>query len=161
LFINYFISAYYSYFSETQNPSVNILHARLAELRGLQNALPIHPYSVVLRLKLANSYRILGYPDLAVGDAYKALLLIDEVVEELEYHDLAFKAAKGDIALIQQKLDSPGRNLRVDDSDHDSCCCSDIVECNQDRAVQDEEVVVWAKSCWSKTAYEKILFLSF
>ncbi|KAG9205142.1 hypothetical protein G6514_008719 [Epicoccum nigrum] len=66
------------------------------ELIALQQQTPEQPYSIVHRIKLAQAYKGLGYPDLAVGDAYKALLLVDEVAEEGEYHDEAMEAATAD-----------------------------------------------------------------
>ncbi|KAL7946237.1 hypothetical protein V8C42DRAFT_29184 [Trichoderma barbatum] len=48
------------------------------------------PYDLVLYLERAAVYADLGYPDLAAGDAYRALLLTDEVVNDgFEYHDQA------------------------------------------------------------------------
>ncbi|KAI8937772.1 hypothetical protein NX059_005471 [Plenodomus lindquistii] len=66
---------------------------RTRRLIALQQKTSTEPYSILHRLNLARSYRDLGYPDLAVGDAYKALLLVDEVVEEGEYHEEASEAA--------------------------------------------------------------------
>lgn len=66
------------------------------QLVALQEATPDRPYSIPHRLELAKVYKQLGYPDLAASDAYKALLLIDEVVEEGEYHEEALEAAKDD-----------------------------------------------------------------
>ena len=51
------------------------------DLVALQEATPNQPYSITHRLDLARAYKALGYPDLAASDAYKALLLIDEVVQ--------------------------------------------------------------------------------
>ncbi|KAH9863413.1 hypothetical protein IAQ61_009691 [Plenodomus lingam] len=66
---------------------------RTHRLITLQKKTSATPYSITHRLKLAQAYKELGYPDLAVGDAYKALLLIDEVVGEGEYHEEASDAA--------------------------------------------------------------------
>lgn len=66
------------------------------DLVALQQATPERPYSITHRLKLAKAYKRLGYPDLAAGDAYKALLLIDEVAEGGEYYEEALEAAKDD-----------------------------------------------------------------
>jgi len=53
-----------------------------------------NPYSIIRRLELSREYAALGYPDLAAGEAYMALLLIDEVCEDGgEYHEEAFEAA--------------------------------------------------------------------
>ncbi|TID17320.1 hypothetical protein E2P81_ATG07896 [Venturia nashicola] len=56
-----------------------------------------NPYSIQKRLALSRGYAILGYPDLSAGEAYMALLLIDEVRDDCgEYHDQAFEAAQED-----------------------------------------------------------------
>lgn len=50
------------------------------------------PYDLVLYLERAAIYEKLGYPDLAAGDAYKALVLTDEVRDEsFEYHEQALE----------------------------------------------------------------------
>lgn len=51
------------------------------------------PYDLIRYLQRAVVYSNIGYPDLAAGDAYRALLLTDEVRNEgFEYHDEAVKA---------------------------------------------------------------------
>lgn len=62
----------------------NLLHRRdLLSKLILQD-----PYSVALYLQRSQTYRSLGFPDLSVFDAYKALLLIDEIKDEAgEYHE--------------------------------------------------------------------------
>ncbi|KAH7041206.1 uncharacterized protein B0I36DRAFT_234903 [Microdochium trichocladiopsis] len=51
------------------------------------------PYDAILYLRRAVVYTNLGYPDLAAGDAYKALLLTDEVSDDsFEYHEQACEA---------------------------------------------------------------------
>lgn len=53
------------------------------------------PYDIILYLQRAFIYQELGYPDLAAGDAYRALLLTDEVLDEsFEYHDVALEALR-------------------------------------------------------------------
>lgn len=48
------------------------------------------PYDLILYLERAVVHSHLGYPDLAAGDAYRALLLADEVANEgFEYHHQA------------------------------------------------------------------------
>lgn len=68
----------------------------LDNLMSLRAATSHQPYSITHRLSLAQAYEELGYPDLAAGDAYKALLLIDEVLDEGEFHDEAQEAAESD-----------------------------------------------------------------
>lgn len=51
------------------------------------------PYDLIRYLQRAVVYSNLGYPDLAAGDAYRALLLTDEVRNEgFEYHDQAVES---------------------------------------------------------------------
>jgi hypothetical protein len=83
---------------------------------------------------LAEAYRLLGYPDLAAGDAYKALLLIDEVAEDGEYHEEALEAAKDDF--IAERLGS----LDIEDE--------------EERVSElDDGVVKWAKLVCLNIAY--------
>ncbi|KAF9874089.1 WD and tetratricopeptide repeat protein [Colletotrichum karsti] len=59
----------------------------------LTNALIELPYDLILYLERAKVHSDLAYPELAVGDAYRALLLTDEVLNEsFEYHDRAVEA---------------------------------------------------------------------
>jgi hypothetical protein len=104
------------------------------KLSALQQRTSSAPYSIIHRLKLAQAYKALGYPDLAAGDAYKALLLIDEVVEEGEYHEEAFEAAQIDFA--SEKLSE----LEVHQNQ----------EANSNG---ENDVVAWAQSKCSRVAY--------
>ena len=63
----------------------------------LLQTLSDEPYSAILRLKLAKCYEKAGYPDLAAGEAYMALLLADEIRDNSgEYHEDAVEAALED-----------------------------------------------------------------
>lgn len=86
------------------------------------------------RINLAKAYKSLGYPDLAVGDAYKALLLVDEVAEEGEYHEEALEAANADY------LSAGVANLKIEATD-----------AGDDK--EEDGVVTWAQEMLSKTAY--------
>ncbi|KAK3379386.1 hypothetical protein B0T24DRAFT_647007 [Lasiosphaeria ovina] len=67
--------------------------ALLLRRQQLTDALAADPYDIILFLERAVVYSNLAYPDLAAADAYRALLLADEVREEgLEYHDQAREA---------------------------------------------------------------------
>ncbi|MCJ1409122.1 hypothetical protein MMC19_003200 [Ptychographa xylographoides] len=58
--------------------------------RRLTDDLLQNPYDAELYLRRAEYHQGLGFPDLAVGDAYKALLLTDEAQDDSgEYHDRA------------------------------------------------------------------------
>lgn len=60
----------------------------LLRRQELSDALANSPYDPILYIERAVVYSNLGYPDLAAGDAYRALLLTDDAREEgLEYHE--------------------------------------------------------------------------
>lgn len=62
----------------------------LRSRQDLSQLLQNDPYSADVYLKRASVYGQLGYPDLAVMDAYKALLLTDEINDDAgEYHSQA------------------------------------------------------------------------
>lgn len=65
----------------------------LQERERITNELYNLPYDLILYLERATIHQQLGYPDLAAGDAYKALLLTDEARDEsFEYHEQALEA---------------------------------------------------------------------
>lgn len=69
--------------------------ALLDRREQLTDLLAESPYDLIRYLQRAVVYSNLGYPDLAAGDAYRALLLTDEVRNEgFEYHDQATQALK-------------------------------------------------------------------
>ena len=56
------------------------------------------PYDCDPYIRRAACYEKLGYPDLAAGDAYRALLLTDEVLDESgEWHELAVEALESTV----------------------------------------------------------------
>ncbi|KAL5354711.1 hypothetical protein ACLOAV_000800 [Pseudogymnoascus australis] len=70
--------------------------ALLARRMRLTRRLRDSPYDLVLYIERGATHSELGYPDLAAGDAYRALLLTDEVRdEEFEYHEVAAEALRG------------------------------------------------------------------
>lgn len=83
---------------------------------------------------MAKAYRGLGYPDLAIGDAYKALLLVDEVAEEGEYHEEALEAANADYLM------EGVAGLSIDGNDG-----SEVKE--------DDKIMIWAQQHLARTAY--------
>lgn len=69
------------------------IESLLEQRQQLTNQLCQSPYDLVVYLRRAVVYGDLGYPDLAAGDAYRALLLTDEVREDgFEYHEPALEA---------------------------------------------------------------------
>jgi hypothetical protein len=79
----------------------------MASITLFQATVLERPYSIEARLALAREYAAFGYPDLSAGEAYMALLLIDEVRDDSgEYHEEALEAAREDVrADPQEKLD--------------------------------------------------------
>ena len=119
----------------SQNKDTIDLRKRLtSELISLQQHTSVEPYSVVHRLKLAKAYKSLGYPDLAVGDAYKALLLIDEVAEEGEYHEEALAAAEADFL-------------------SDRMASLDVDQNAEKILTKEHDIVTWTEAKSSKNAY--------
>lgn len=67
----------------------------LSRRQRLTERLYEHPYDLVLYLERAVVHSDLAYPDLAASDAYRALLLTDEVANAgFEYHDEARAALR-------------------------------------------------------------------
>ncbi|TGJ82915.1 hypothetical protein E0Z10_g5847 [Xylaria hypoxylon] len=66
------------------------IESLLRQRQLLTHELLANPYDIILYLKRALVYSDLGYPDLASGDAYRALLLTDEIRNDgFEYHQVA------------------------------------------------------------------------
>lgn len=99
-----------------------------------QQATVEEPYSISSRLRLSKAYQALGYPDLAAGDAYKALILVDEVLDEGEYHDEALEAARTDV--ISERM----TELDMKDEEKNS-------------SLVDDDILTWAQTRWSRSAY--------
>ncbi|CAN9312917.1 unnamed protein product [Alternaria alternata] len=117
----------------------NSVREKLTEdLVALQDTTVEEPYSIVCRLRLAKAYRTLGYPDLAVGDAYKALILVDEVVEEGEYHEEALQAAWTDV--VSERM----ADLDLDDE-------------TKTAPFRKDDVLAWAQARWSKSAHDILI----
>ncbi|KAF9698719.1 hypothetical protein EKO04_003246 [Ascochyta lentis] len=117
----------------------SMLRANLIdELIALQQQTPRQPYSITHRLKLAKAYRSLGYPDLAVGDAYKALLLVDEVAEEGEYHNEALDAANADY--LSEGIESLGLDRTEQAQNED-----------------ENRAIAWAQKRCSRTAHDILI----
>ncbi|EKD20191.1 uncharacterized protein L3040_007188 [Drepanopeziza brunnea f. sp. 'multigermtubi'] len=73
----------------------------MSKREQITDALIERPYDLIAYLERAEVHSELGYPDLAAGDSYRALLLCDEVANEgFEYHEQALatlraRGAKG------------------------------------------------------------------
>ncbi|KAH6878176.1 hypothetical protein BKA58DRAFT_90111 [Alternaria rosae] len=108
------------------------------EVVSSQEATLEEPYSISSRLRLAKAYKALGYPDLAAGDAYKALILVDEVLDEGEYHDEALEAARTDV--ISERM----TGLELEDQEKTS-------------SLEDDDILTWAQTRWSKSAHDILI----
>ncbi|KAK6531895.1 hypothetical protein TWF694_003058 [Orbilia ellipsospora] len=73
---------------DANNATSSTDHLRSREL--LTQALTISPYDPDLWHKRALAHIELGYPDLAIGDAYRALLLVQELLEAHEESEFGF-----------------------------------------------------------------------
>ncbi|KAJ3521530.1 hypothetical protein NM208_g13252 [Fusarium decemcellulare] len=90
------------------------------------------PYDLILYLERAAVYSDLGYPDLAAGDAYRALLLADEVLNEgFEYHEQALESLQMHTAVplpdVLAHGNLPQDELQVSKDDGDSGPVDDLV----------------------------------
>lgn len=69
------------------------IQSTLARRDALTAQLWDSPYNTEVYLQRAHSHEDLGFSDLAVGDAYRALLLTDEILDQSgEYHEKAIEA---------------------------------------------------------------------
>lgn len=95
------------------NGDLNLLDKRQKITEELQRL----PYDLVLYLKRSSIHAELGYPDLAVGDSYRALLLCDECkTEEFEYHKLAWSTLRRRLLNNQNSPDSSCSQADFDQS---------------------------------------------
>ncbi|KAK0515905.1 hypothetical protein JMJ35_001939 [Cladonia borealis] len=100
----------------------------LEERRTISLELEKSPYNSESYLKRATCHERLGYPDLAASDAYRALLLTDEVFdEEGEYHDRVVEALETAVGgqdipaangVAGKIVNGTGRRLEADEEDH-------------------------------------------
>lgn len=123
----------------------------LKELRRIQALISDHPYSIASRIGLASAYQSLGYPDLAAGESYKALLLTDELADQGEYYDETLQAAQADVAsmsvadrarVVERRSQIP--EMRRSDPAE--------ITLTEGCPTQDDEVLLGANTCWSETA---------
>ena len=69
------------------------LETTLEHLKACTDSLYVHPYDTQLYHERAGIYQSLGYPDLCAANAYRGLLLTDEIQDESgEFHEPAVEA---------------------------------------------------------------------
>jgi hypothetical protein len=86
------------------------LNSRLTGTRSEVEAFKIgsgristEPYHAGARILLSKRYSALGYPDLAAGEAYMAILLVDEIWDSNgEYHEEAIIAVRDEFMQTQE-----------------------------------------------------------
>lgn len=105
------------------------------------------PYSVLPYLELAWVYVRLGYPDLAAGIAYKALLLTDAIRDDCdEYHAQAYNALK---EMVERVPVNPRietiRKMFDDDPEQLFIEAPTIAPGQQAREAEDLELMTWCE----------------
>lgn len=79
-------------YSDGESEREDLQNLLLEKRESLTQALHELPYDLIAYIERAAVHSELGYPDLAAGDSYRALLLCDEIRnEEYEYHELALE----------------------------------------------------------------------
>jgi hypothetical protein len=118
------------------------------------------PYSIPVRLEVASAYQNLGYPDLALGEAYKVLLLADEILDEGEYHAEALNSAKRDIASGKAGDDAQNMKDYHRVPKQKSCPCQEILESGMytQEEVIEAYAIKCASTCWRISAYGLSLY---
>ncbi|KAF2142052.1 uncharacterized protein K452DRAFT_358520 [Aplosporella prunicola CBS 121167] len=114
------------------------------------------PYSISCRLQVAELYRALGYPDLAAGEAYRVLLLVDEVLDDSgEYHDQALETAIEELssksAILREEY-AAAQTAQYPDVAKQLASCKVAEETSHMEASEDE-VTMWTETLWAKAAY--------
>ena len=122
--------------SDREDEITNLLEKR----QNLTDALFQLPYDLITYLERAAVHTELGYPDLAAGDSYKALLLCDEVRDDsFEYHEQATETLEsrsaGGIPEILKNRGTDGAdlvnglgNLSINDEGHGGSQIQNIVQ---------------------------------
>ena len=104
--------------SDSEDETSQLLERRQKITEAILNS----PYDLIAYLERASVLTELGYPDLSAGDAYRALLLTDEVRNEsFEYHEQALDALRtrctdGMPVILQEQginVDLPGGVLAL------------------------------------------------
>ncbi|CAK7263838.1 hypothetical protein SEPCBS119000_000703 [Sporothrix epigloea] len=86
--------------------------ALLEQRHQLTHMLTLYPYDLVLYLRRAVIYTDMGYPDLAASDAFRAVRLCYEIIDEKAYYKQAFQAIRGYAVIVDAK-DEPAGLPRV------------------------------------------------
>jgi len=135
-------------FSVSDLPSDAKLQSDLLRRReDITSALLEDPYSITLYLARSDVHAAFGYSDLAAADAYKALLLVDEVTDESgEYHEEAVVSLSAHIKSLP--ISHRKEQASTDEDLHTHFDIADDAEVD----VDEEEAILWAQSVFSVEA---------
>lgn len=124
----------------------------LKEREELTLELKKDPYSFYGYLRRARNHEELGFPDLAASDAYRALLLTDEVLdEEGEYHEQAVDA----IEAVRRSKNSSAIIGSVRNTPHGAACsarAADNIVSEKEEAKEDN--ASWCTECAQEYALQ-------
>ena len=129
------------------------LKQKLIALHELCSFISDYPYSIELCSRIASAYVEAGYPDLAAGSAYKALLLIDQLDDEdAEFYEPTFLSLAESIS--KESLLSRCEALEKHNDLQSSLFHPDCAQKNDEGCaifpVSAEEVQVWATERYSQ-----------
>ena len=109
----------------------------LQERQNLTQQLFERPYSCITYLQRATCHDKLGYPDLAAGDAYRALLLADEISDDsFEHHEEALQSYHDIVAETDPLEGLWVKAVRNDQHAGSQGAISDAGEPDRDAAVE-------------------------
>ncbi|KAF2838002.1 hypothetical protein M501DRAFT_1017752 [Patellaria atrata CBS 101060] len=130
----------------------------LYRLEVMQSLLYENPYNMDLREQLIRRYEYLGYPDLASGEAYKILLLVDEVLDESgEYHQQAFSALQIHVSRRAGKTRYAASQFADDQGLRARFTSFKDIKIKIDCQVDEDEVRLWAEKIFLQLTYPMLI----
>lgn len=133
-----------------QNPNTYEDEAPLLARRNdVSTKLEEDPYGAPLYLARCEVYNRLRYPDLSAMDAYKVLLIVDELTDESsEFHEEAYASACSHLASLPLEI----RRKHVEDNETARACLVD----GKNPPVEEDEVQAWAQNVLARQAYTRL-----
>lgn len=124
----------------------------LSELFGLVEE---QPYCLLVYLELAFLYLRLGYPDLAAGSAYKALLLTDAVRDDSdEYHEQAYEVFAQIISRIPAETRLVAMERALENDPERYLTDADITSAGHPLIEDDfETLMAWCENFYQRAMY--------
>jgi len=122
----------------------------LARRDNLTSALEEDPYNASLYITRSDVYSRLQFPDLAACDAYKVLLLVDELDDEdSEFHEEAFSSARTHIARLPL-------TVRQHHAASNEALVTLLRESHTSELVEEQETQLWAREVFARGAYVRL-----